>query len=102
MTAEIELGVDPFLEGRLVRLVEAFDLPPGEFLVGEVCKRRSAAERARFGEQLRGPGGIARGELLAPAGDEVVEAIDVDPTRLDREQVAAPAGDDRLGAELLA
>ena len=54
MAAEREIGLDPLLERREAKLLEADDRGLGELLVGEVRQRRAAPERERLAELCRG------------------------------------------------
>ena len=54
MTAELDVDVDPPLDGAGMELLEPRDLAPGKFLVGEIGKRRAAPERERLAEELGG------------------------------------------------
>ena len=83
MTAQGKVDLDPLLERRQAKLLEAGDLGSGERLVGEVRERRPPPE----GEGLP-QGGRGR---LSPAGDlrfprlldQPLEAVEIELARLE-------------------
>ena len=60
--AQLEIGVDPFLERVEAKLLETADLVLRERLEGEVGERRSPPDRQRFAEEPGplGGAGLAR------------------------------------------
>jgi hypothetical protein len=53
VTAELELGLEPFLVAGEAELLEPFGLGAGEFLVGELAVGAAAPERERSPQQRR-------------------------------------------------
>ena len=51
--AQLEIGVDPFLQGLQPELLEAADLALGEALESEVAERWAPPQRERLAQQPR-------------------------------------------------
>ena len=92
VAAERQLRVDALLDGRQPELLEPLRLDLREPLELEIPERPSVPEGFRGAEGLRRGSGIAGRERLPPLRGEPLEALEVELSRLDPQQVAAPAG----------
>ena len=92
VAAERQLGVDPLLDGREPELLEPLRLDLREPLELEIPERPSVPEGFRGAQGLRRGSGIAGRERLPPVRGEPLEALEVELSRLDPQQVAARAG----------
>ena len=98
VASECEIGIDASLERDEPALFEPRDLALGEIVVREIGERRPAPEREPVAEH-RGRGS-RRG--LARSVDELLEAVDVERLGRELQNIAARAGDERVGPERLA
>ncbi len=94
---ELELRVDPLLQGSEAGLLEPTDLVASERLEGEILQRRPAPERERSPQLLRalGRGAVPR------LGRQPLEARKVEPLGVDAQDVAGWLRDERLQADRL-
>ena len=90
--SEREVGVHGELDGAQPQLLELRDLGLGERLVGEVRERLAAPQPEGLRQRHRRGRRIARGERLAPGGDERREVVDVELTRGHAQHVGAGVG----------
>lgn len=95
--AEREVGVDPILERGQPSLFEALRFRGRERFEREIRKRRAAPQRERLVQESGRRGGI--GALLV--SDELLEAEEVDPRRVDLQAVSARMRGENLRAEQL-
>ncbi len=102
MTAELEVGGDPFLLRRQAKLLETRDLGLREVLVPELGERRSAPERERRAESLGGRLGVTPSERTPALLHAGAEQVCVQPLGLDAEAVAVAMRLERAarGAEI--
>lgn len=92
--AEGEIGLDPPLERGQAQLLEPGDRRLRERLVGEVGERWAAPEGEGLAQHVGRRIGISGGERPLARFDELLEPIQIEPARLDAEQVAASVGDE--------
>jgi hypothetical protein len=97
VTAECEVGGDPFLERREVELLKPRRLDGRELRVTEIRERGAFSERERLAERLRSLGGSFFPRLF----DQRSEAPHVELTCVDTKQIATALGDDSDGAKQL-
>ena len=98
MPSELEIRGDSLLERRQVELLESHPFDVCEATLSEVRERRSLRQRKRVAKGLGGDSGRFSARPL----DERPEALQVELTRFDANQVAALPRDDSVGAEELA
>ena len=91
MPSELEIRFAPPLQGREAQLLQTRDLCPREPVIGEVGERRPAPERERLPQRLG-----------AALRDERLEALEIELSLLDAEQVAARLRRDPLTTERFA
>jgi hypothetical protein len=91
-----ELGVEPLLVRGEPQLVQPGDLGLSERLVRQVGERRPPPQIESVAQQLR----RRRGSCAAGLGDELLEALEVELTRLEAQDVAGRARDDHTRSEL--
>ena len=91
-TSEREVGLDPFLDGGQAELLEAGDLLLRERVEAEVGERRSAPEIQRLAEERRRLVRFAAGERRPRPGEKRREAVRVELSVLDPENVARRPG----------
>ncbi len=89
--AEGEIGLDPLLERGEAQLLEARDFRLRERLVREVGERVPAPQIEGVVEQFGGGRRISGGGRPRSLAELMLEALRVEPVRLDPEQVAAGA-----------
>ena len=99
---EHEVGVDPVLERRQARFLQARDLALSERLIREIGERLAAPQPQRRAQQLARGGSVAVGERATRVGGHRLETVGVDLTRRRRKQVAAAARQEHLVAQCLA
>ena len=92
--AEREPGVEVVFDGGDPHLLQAADRLLRERLVAHVRQRRPVPERERFGEDVGRLPGPARGEVGAPARDQLLEARHVELAGCDARDVARSLRDD--------
>ena len=93
---DLELEIEPFLDGAEAQLGQAADHGSRELVVREVGERVAAPQRLRLDQQGDRSVGVA-GERGRPAvGDELLEPRHIDRTRRELEHVPAPAHGDEL------
>jgi len=85
---EDQVGLDPVLEGREAKLLQAGDLGLSERLVREVGEGGTAPEVERLPQCLRGALGIAGRKQASPLSEEALEAAGIELVRLEVEQIA--------------
>ena len=96
--AELEVGIDPLLQGIQAELLEPADLALREALQLEVAERRAAPQRERLPQRL---GSLPR--ILSPRIlNEPLEATEIQLLGLDPEQVAGRLRDEHAGRKELA
>ena len=83
-----DIRLDPILEARKAKLLEAGDLGLGEALERELAERRPAPERERFG--------------VPTLPVQALEALEVELSLVDPEQIAGSLGLHTVFAKLLA
>ena len=88
VAAESQVGLQPLLQGGEPEHVQSRDLALGERVVREVCERLAAPERKRLPQRRLRLRRLAGGERPPALLDEALEAIDVELTRRDRQDVA--------------
>ncbi len=91
LTAERELGIDPFLYRRQPQLLQPFHVDPRERLELDVRQRPAAPDRFGGTERLSGARSITGGERLVPLHDKPLEPLEVELPRLDPQEVAGSA-----------
>ena len=89
--AECELGVEPLLERAQPQFLETGDLGLGEVVVGEVGEGLAAPELECLPDRGLRAGRISAGEPFSSLLQQRSEAIAVELTRLDDQEVAVPA-----------
>src|SRR5262245_27064733 len=85
--AERELCVESLLQCAEAKLFEARDLCLGEIAVSELAERRPSPEGERPSNRGACPLGVAPGELSSPFLYEMLEAIRVELSGVDEQQV---------------
>src|SRR6478609_1763203 len=95
--AELEVGVDPLLQGFQAELLEPADLALREALQLEVAERRAAPQRQRLAQRAGSPLRILPPRLR----DEPLEATEIELLGLDPEQVAGRLRDEHAGRKQL-
>ncbi len=90
--SEGEVGLDPFLERPEPQLLETIDVGGRERLVGEVGQRRAPPQRERLPDAVGRGARVAARELPACLLHAAFEAVGVELTVRDAEQVSAAAG----------
>jgi hypothetical protein len=93
-SAEGEVGLDALLDADQAQLFEPHDLRLREGIEPEVGECRPAPERERSPQRPRRRRGGAAGERLAPVGEQLLEALQVDLVGGGAEQVAQRPRDD--------
>ena len=91
MFAEVEVGLEPILDGRESQLVQPSCLGARELLVRELLERGAPPERKRVAEGAPGARRVAGRERDAALRDEALEARAVQLPRRQREDVARRA-----------
>ena len=89
--AECELGIDPLLDRCQPKLLEALHLESSERLELEIGERPPFPQAVGRAQRLHRQGGITRGEQLPRLRHEALEALEVELTTLDAQQVSGRA-----------
>ena len=87
VTSEREIGLDPVFESRQSQLLEPRDLILRELVIGEIRERRSPPERKAVAEQPGRARHLTPGEHLARLRASALEALRVELSRLEPEDV---------------
>ena len=95
MPAQVEVRLDPLLEGAEAHLLQSRDRRLSERVVGEVRKRRPAPQCERLVQLVRSRRRVRSRGLLA----QPLEAVEVDPAGLDPQRIARRPREDGVGAE---
>ena len=85
---ELPIGFHPFLETGHLELLEPGYLLLRERVEGELGERRAAPERERLTKQPRCLERSAPGECRPPSREQSGEAVRIEPSVLDAEDVA--------------
>ena len=94
LAPEREIGVDPNLQPRQTRLLQAGDLGLSERLVGEVSQRRPAPQPQRVAQEAGGGRGISPGQRLTALDGQTLELVGIELTRRQLELIATMPGVD--------
>ena len=93
LATERELCIDPLLDRRQTKLLEALDLDARERLELEIGERPPLPQALGRTQRVRRGGEIAGRARLTSLCDEPLEALEVELAGLDAQQVAGRAGD---------
>jgi hypothetical protein len=88
---ERELRLDPLLQSRQAKLVEALDIDPGKRLEFEIGERSAAPEQFGLAQLRHSPRWIGVLERLPTLGDKLLEPVQIELSGLDAEDVARRA-----------
>ena len=97
MATELEIGLDPLLDGGETQLLQAKPLTPGERMAFELSERR-ALPHAECLAQSGGSGGRFQAACLS---DESLEPLQVELAWLDAERVSRGTRLDPVAAQEL-
>jgi hypothetical protein len=96
VSAELEIRLDPLLDGDHAQLLEPAGLGLRELLEREVGESRATPERQGLLEQLA----PIAGRSAASGAKELLEAVRIDPLRIDPEEVTGSARLENVLAQL--
>jgi len=83
-----EIGLDPLFERRQPKLVQPRNVDDGERVVRELRQRRPAPDRQRVPQRPRGDVRLAGRQRLPSLREQRLEAVQVELSRRDPQQVA--------------
>jgi hypothetical protein len=98
---ELQLGIDSLLDRLQAQLVEPGDLRLREGLEAEVGERLPPPEVECLPQSHRSPGGISTRPELAAGLHELLEAVEIELTGGELDEIARSTGANTLGAERL-
>ena len=94
VSADAQLGVDPFLQPCEPQLLEAFDLHLRERLVCEVAERRAAPQRQRLGQLFERVLRRVRRKRTPPLLEQSLVPVEIDVIEAGTKHVAGRARDE--------